>query len=227
MYRLSIAMVLSFMFVSTAQANTWVEAVADGSDFGAGGNESIAFGGTGGDLAQAQVTLGTGPLSTILGTLRSGQFDVDPYVIEVTDTATFLATYSTVDNANNSPYTPQLALFDVNTFQAIAGVEGGALDGSLLPGTGLYILMVGTSASDPANVIGEQLFDFSTQGVVVGPAAGIASDVWSFYDAGFPAFANESYSISLRGAGFADVPAPGTALVGVIAACGSIRRRRA
>ncbi|MEM1164980.1 MAG: hypothetical protein AAGI30_01675 [Planctomycetota bacterium] len=204
----------------------------------AGGTGPVVFGLGGGDLTEANITAGDGALTTIEGALTSGEFDADPYVISITNPSSFSASVDFGPSSNGS----FLALFDATTLEAVAAVFEGSLSGALVPGAGDYILFVYSQSGEsggvpfgpdfqPANSLGEFLFnyDLTMPGVEIGPASGLFGGLaWDNNAPTFGAssFATVNYTVTLTGAEYAILPAPGTAALAVLAGMAATRRRR-
>ena len=195
-----------------------------------------------------QVTIGSGPLTTITGATFTVPNDpADAYLITITDPASFYATLdSGFDPAagTNNNFDSRLFLFDDAGNPVLANDDTGGSVQSLItdpanfPGNvqptapsltpGDYVLVVAGFEDDPVDTDGLPLF-----GVLgldptalfgpdpdAGPFAGFESD------AGFITPDTGNYTVALNGATFA-VPEPATAgLLAAAAGLGLTRRRR-
>jgi len=191
------------------------------------------IGDAGETLSTAQATFGfDSPLSNIYGSL-SGKFDVDLYLINITNFAAFSAT--TVNSGTDALLDTQLfllttsgkavcmndnALGDPNYFHSTLGV--GACSSAY--GNGLYLLGIASGFYDAVDGNNDLLFATGLDTDVRG--AGSSFTLAGYIDNG--AFDPNAgvYNIQLTGA--ASVPEPATLLLafGALAGCGWTTSRR-
>ncbi|MCE7974725.1 MAG: PEP-CTERM sorting domain-containing protein [Leptolyngbya sp. PLA1] len=191
---------------SAAQAQLWVE-IPDAP-------AALPF--------TAQMTVGVGPLLTISGGPDFPGDTVDAYCIHIYDVGAFSA--STVGGTGMDS---QLWLFRPDgtgvTFNDDAGPLQSTITGAFVPGPGLYILAVSAYDTDPVNAAGAALWldtPFAVERAPDGPGAATPVAGWT---AG-PDLA--PYRISLTGATYCEVPAPGAlALLGLGGLVAARRRR--
>ena len=196
-----------------------------------------------------QVTIGSGPLTTISGaTFTIPDDPADAYLITISDPANFYATLdSNFDPAagTSNGFDSRLFLFDAAGIPVLANDDNGGSVQSLItdpasfPGTvrptaepltaGDYVLVVAGFEDDPVDADGLPLFGvlglaptaLFGPDPAAGPFAGFESD------AGFITPDTGGYTVALNGATFA-VPEPATAgLLAVAAGLGLARRRAA
>jgi hypothetical protein len=157
--------------------------------------------GDAGDLpATAQVPLGTGPLTAILGTLQSDT-DADMYCISVPETGRFLGTTCFVTS-----FDTQLWLFDQTGLGLSFNDDdpGGcglqsAVTGVFLPGPGEYLIAITSYSNDALNAAGQEIWADSPFGVERQPDGDGAGDPYivSWNGGGF---SDGAYQIDLTGA---------------------------
>jgi hypothetical protein len=171
----------------------------------------------------AQITIGVGPLTSITGTLPDNS-DVDMFCIQITDKANFRAAISplaaTVD--------PDIWLFNANGFGISANntVTGGQawVTGANVPSNGMYYLAISSdmaSALSAGGAIWNPVYVY-TERAPDGPGAAQAITGWG----GNPVNDMTSYTVQLTGAGFCEVPEPGSLSVLVAGLCGMLLRRK-
>jgi MYXO-CTERM domain-containing protein len=180
-----------------------------------------------------QMTIGSGPLTTITGNLDIDT-DVDMYCIVVTDPNAFGAQVVT-DGGTLSD--SQMFMFDSNGFGVDHNDDNvGFLSGiySLGPAAGTvppvalvagahYGLAVTSYNNDPVDAAGGLLWANSPFGDQTGPDGPAAANPI----AGWTGSGNTgTYTITLVGATFCAVPAPGAAALMGIGGLLAIRRRR-
>lgn len=178
--------------------------------------------GDAGDLpGTAQVPIGSGPLTTIMGTLP-GDYDADMYEIYIVDPAGF--------SAYASGYDPQLFLFDASGMGVYADDDSGSGFDAYLPlgntysptSAGIYYLGVSFYDRDPHSLDGPIFDEWDL--TPTGPGVGKPISSWS--GSGGSVCDNDNYTITLTGTNY--IPAPGALLlsgfgVGLV---GWLRRRR-
>lgn len=154
--------------------------------------------------ANAQITVGSGPLTEIDGNLDSN-LDVDMYCIHVTDVAGFVASLQCVAIQG-----PHLWLFDASgkgvAMNSICQASSKFVNGAFLSGTGTYYVAVGYDGQWPyagADLIWLQAY--VGQRAPDGPGA--ANPLSSWQGVGNPQPINP-YKISLVGATFCESPTP-------------------
>jgi PEP-CTERM motif len=182
--------------------------------------------GDAGDLVgTAQVTVGTGALTSIDGAIASYMSDL--YLIHIDDPTAFSA--STVGGAG---FDTQLFLFDSTGVGVYANDDSSGLQSTLPAGNangptavGDYLLGISSWDRDPVNV-GGLVFPTTPFSGVLGPNNLDPLTGWSSTGS-----FNGTYSIALTGTSFAQatsVPEPGTALLMGAGLLGLVllRRRR-
>lgn len=183
--------------------------------------------GDAGALPPGQVTIGPGALTSITGKLEGQNGNVtdfeDMYCIRIVNPTAFRAT--TVGGASMDT---QLWLFSAGGLGVAfnddsTGVQS-TLTGQFVPAAGIYHIAITGYNRDAVDASGALLWNntpFGTERPADGPGAGNAIAGWS------GSGATGDYVISLEGAEFCRVPAPGAmallGLGGLVAA----RRRRA
>jgi hypothetical protein len=162
----------------------------------------------------AQVTVGSGPLTTINGTLSMVGTDfADVYRIFITGGGTFSATTTGSGSLDSS-----LFLFDANRFGVYANddVSGYGAPGTLPAGhaltpvaAGLYDLVVTQCCFVPASTGGEIFQTLEFNNLVSGPTGpGGALPFTGYLGSSDQAPGGGAYTITLTGAEFASTPAP-------------------
>lgn len=185
--------------------------------------------------SEANLTRGGGPLNRITGQLVRLR-DVDMYCIAITDPTAFSATTSGTNDTN-------LALFNLdgtgiafNDNDPTGGNDSrltNLFTASLPPG--LYFLAINRN-----DAFGPGVFNYPLSGtspmfhtlpptvrnVEYGPNNPLAPlTSWNYNSTGFEPF-NYTYTITLTGAGYHQLPAPGAALLlGLGGLCAARRRR--
>lgn len=176
-------------------------------------------------LTPGQITVGSGPLLTITGSLDNPDFDPDLYCIRITDPANFSA--STVGSVSLDL---SLWLFDVNADgiahdgadDTAAGPNAGyqaSLSNQFVPSPGIYFLAVtrgGIDALANGNEIWADLPTFERS--PDGPGAPGLLSAWDFPGYGLAG----SYSIQLTGSSY-HIPEPTGAALAVFGALGLLR----
>ena len=179
-----------------------------------------------------QLTLGTGPLLRIDGSLASADFDPDLYCIQITDAGSFSAT-----TVGSGLVDLSLWLFDA-TGAGVAHDGADDLSGDLnsgyqaslssafIPGPGIYFLGVSRGGIDALSGTDEIWLDTPTvESPPGGPGAGGQLSDWSFPGYGFD---NSQYAVQLTGASYHGVPEPsGLVLlfIGIGLVCRAMRIR--
>jgi len=182
-------------------------------------------------IGSAQTTVGTGALTDIFGS-TADKFDVDLYLINITDFAAFSA--STVNSGTDAVLDTQLFLLTTsgkavclndNALGGFQSVLSGASCGTGL-GNGQYLLGIGTGYYEPVDGNNVLLFAPGLDTAVRGPNSSFAlagyADVGAFDNAG-------AYDIKLTGAAAVSaVPEPATValMLGGLAVCGVAARRQ-
>jgi hypothetical protein len=136
---------VSLAVAAGAQGQIWEEDANGGSDAGA--------------LPSGQITVGNGALSTIGGTITNPDTDVDMYCIRIADPATFSATVS----ETNQSRSPQLWLFDAAGVGVAHATDASApynvvMNGSLVPGPGIYFIAISRRGASPSDAGGVAIF---------------------------------------------------------------------
>ena len=186
---------------------------------------------------KANATRGEGPLNTITGTLTFTQ-DVDMFCIAITDPAGFSALVS----GNGFAGSPNIALFDTQG-HGIAFNDNNPANNSSTQSrltnlftasqpAGLYFIAVsrndGSVLNYPFNAAATTMFPTSPANVEYGPIN--PTDVLTSWQnpgggGGFQ-LSNFNYTITLTGAGFHQLPAPGAAGLLAMGGLVAMRRRR-
>lgn len=201
----------------TPDATTWCE---------------VGGGDAGKTISGAEVTIGGGVLSNIIGTLADGTSGGDLYEILITDPANFSASTEPTPTGHNPDPNPALYLFD-SSGQGVYAIDDNSdsdTEATLQAGlgigpqtAGIYYILIAPSGNDPESGNHNPLFTLET-GVDV---AGNAKTLANFSDAGCGSGCEGSYDIHLTGASFAEAPEPQTfALMGAgLLAIGALRRK--
>jgi hypothetical protein len=183
--------------------------------------------------ANAQETLGVGPLTDIFGRLVDGVVGGDMFLIRITDFNAFSATTSPV--GKNGVDDPALYLFNF-TGHAIYGSDNiSAMNmQAMLPAgdpngpdkNGLYFILIAPSGNDPLNKFGNSIFPCGcTVGVLYPQTKNTVIDGYS--NTGVGPAGSGRYDIHLTGATFAETPEPGTlGFIAVGAMLGGVLARR-
>jgi PEP-CTERM motif len=218
--------VLGCSFLALASAGTiWHE--GDNGEGGAGGLPN-----------GANVTIGEGSLTDIIGTLSDETAGADMYEIYISDPANFSAT--TAGHGGNPIVNPSIYLFD-STGAGLFGndnLSGGDSQAEIPAGTldslsaGLYYVLITPSGNLPENKNGESIFGDLTNTTTVGAGSSSPLIIRKYGTSGTtpdPADSGSGYDIQLTGAEFAvQTPEPttlGFAVVGLAAL--ALRARRA
>ncbi len=191
---------------SAAQAQTWIE-IPDAP-------AAAPF--------TAQMTVGVGPLTTIRGGGDFAGDSVDAYCIHIFDVGAFSAT-----TVGGTTQDTQIWLFrpdgmGVSFNDDSTGLQS-TVTGAFVPGPGLYILAVSPYDADALDGAGAALWldtPFGTERAPDGPGAGGPVMAWSAGPTLIP------YSISLTGATYCEVPAPGALALMGLGGLVAARRRR-
>ena len=181
--------------------------------------------------SSANLTIGVGSLTEILGKLSDVTKGADMYEIYIANPGIFSAT--TVGTGSDPIVNPALYLFDSNgngvfgDDNTAAGSQASIADSSLA--AGLYFLLIAPSGHLPAN--GNTLIFGDLTNTTNTSAPGGTLEITKYKEAGAtpsPADAGSDYEIDLTGANFAS-PEPSTvALIGCgLAALAWGARRRA
>jgi hypothetical protein len=191
----------------------------------------------GSTLREAQFTNGIGGIRSITGTLNPsdrGLADLeDLYIIRIISPGT----YSFTVNALN--FSPALYLFNISLAGEAFGLVGERGDGALsvvLSGNatdatqaqitqpGLYLLACTYSANAPQSRTGD-IFNFANEGETSGPDGVGGLNPLERWNPTAPLVGGD-YDIDIVGVDFADVPAPGSAIMVMGAGLAMLRRRR-
>ncbi len=180
--------------------------------------------GDAGGLPPGQHTVGAGSLDRILGTLDANAQDFeDMYCIRIVNPLAFSA--STVGGAS---FDTQLFLFDANGLGVSHNDDAGGLQsritGQFVLAPGIYHLAVSGYNRDPLDAAGGLIWNnspFSTERAPDGPAA--ANPIAGWGGSG----GTGAYTITLTGAEFCQVPAPGAMAILGLGGLAAARRRRA
>ena len=195
---------------AASHAQTWTE-IGDAGDL----------------IATHQDTVGTGPLTTITGTLSGGPVDwADVYCIRITDRTTFTATVSGAFD-DGIP----LWLFDSNG-NGITSQEGFYLStptmitGAFVPSSpGIYFLAISPHDTLPYSATGD-IWSGAPRSTETGPnGTGAPGPLlnWNSFGSAF----GGAYSINLTGAEYGNcVPEPATLALAMIGVVGSLFAHR-
>lgn len=181
------------------------------------------------------------PLTQIFGSLLTGA-DVDLYLINITNPATFSAT--TVNTlTNGTGLDTALFLFDSNGRPVYGNdddASGTVVTSTLSAGNslgpivaGLYYLAIGLSGAEPVNFANIALFVTTTSTATRGPNPIAANNPLANWDTSnvngsFPTFPS-NYQIDLTGATTAAIPEPSTlafTILGVAGLIGLTQKRK-
>jgi hypothetical protein len=199
------------------------------------GPDWVEHGDAGSDLRSSQVTLGSGPMSSITGTLGSGRMGLDledMYLFRVLDPSIFTMKIS------GASFDAQLFIFNVTIPGEAFGLLGNdntplgnspvitpmANDGTgaTLKFPGVYAVAISGAGRVPVSINGP-IFNFVNPNELSGPdgPGGLNPHIgWSGEGQ------TGDYNVQLTGVGFYDVPTPGSSLVVLGAGVAAARRRR-
>lgn len=214
-----------------ALASQWFEEFSGGADHATDAGNMIA---------SANLTRGEGPLTEIRGSLVNTR-DVDVFCIQITNPASFSAVVPGTGGTQDTnlmlfnPAGNGIAFNDNNPNGiGVGSALSSTFTANLTPG--LYFLAInrndvsgfGSNFDYPLSTNNTQMFAPALRTDEVGPVN--AADVlggWSFQPApGFGNLFNYNYTITLTGAGFHQLPAPGAlALLGLGGIVAGRRRR--
>jgi hypothetical protein len=170
-------------------------------------------GGAGGKPATANITVGLGSLTEIIGNLSDETTGSDMYEIYISDPDTFSAT--TAGHGGTPIVDPALYLFDVNGNGLFGNdnISGGNLQAQLPVGTtdllsaGLYFILIAPSGHLPQKSGGTSIFGNITDTTSVVAGSGMLKDYGGTPNADD---SGKGYDITLTGADFAFTPEPAT-----------------
>ena len=175
--------------------------------------------------ATAQVTIGFGPLTDIIGRLVNGDAGADMYEIQIVDFANFSALTSPV--GLNGVLDPALFLFDLGG-HGIYGSDNISMMNTqafLPPGdphgptsNGLYFLLIVPSGNEPLNKFGNSIFPCGCTTGSFGPQTK-NTIIEHYSNTGIGPDGSGRYDISLTGAAFI-TPEPATFSLMAIAGLG-------
>lgn len=170
------------------------------------------------ELLPGQITVGTGSLDRIIGTLSGGLADL--YCISIVDEANFSAT-----TVGGTSIDTQLFLFDANGMGVAHNDDSVGLQSTItsqfVNSNGIYFLAVSGYNRDP-NSAGGLIWNnspFGTERAPDGPGAAGALTSWTGTGA------NGDYTIFLTGAGFHRVPEPSALALLALGGLAMFRRR--
>lgn len=193
-----------------AQAQVWVE-IPDAPD-------ALPF--------TAQLTVGVGPLTTISGGGNFPGDTVDAYCIHIVDPLHFSAT--TVGGTGQDTqlwlFTPAGIGVTFDDDDAGAGVLQSTITGMFVPGPGHYILAISPYDRDALDGAGSEIWadgPFGLERAPDGPGAPGPVMGWGGFSSDL-----DPYRITLTGATFCAVPAPGALALTVLGGVFALRRRR-
>jgi PEP-CTERM motif len=179
-------------------------------------------GDAGGLPGSANVTIGAGSLTDIIGSLSDVTMGADMYEIFISSPSTFSAT--TTGNGNNPVVNPAIYLFD-SSGDGLFGndnISGTNFQASIPAGTtsslaaGLYYVLITSSGNLPEKGT-TLIFGDLTNTTAVFAASGTVN-IKKYATSGTtpsPADSGKGYDIQLTGAQFAETPEPATvALIG-------------
>ncbi len=193
------SLVLTFSMVAAA-SSIWNE--GDNSE-----------GPAGGQIKNANVTVGFGALTDIVGTLGDVTGGSDLYEIYISDPGTFSAT--TTGNGSKPVIDPALYLFDTSGDGLFGNdnISGTDFQAQIPVGTtslltaGLYYILIAPSGNLPEDKNGNSIFGAITGQTGIFDGSGILKKY-----GGTPSAddSGKGYDIQLTGAEFAYTPEPGT-----------------
>lgn len=213
----------SLLSASVANAQVWAEINSGGVN---GATDA------GGMLANANVTVGMGPLTTITGQLVTTG-DADLFAINITDPANFLATVpgGGAGDTNLTLFSSTGVALAFNNNDPVLGGTGSRITNAFVGGAGLYYLAVTRNDSFggffgiAVDSMFNPIFASSPNNVELAPiTAGTVLFDWPA-SGGFQLF-NYSYTVTLAGAEYAQVPAPLSSLILGLGGIVAMRRRR-
>jgi hypothetical protein len=171
-------------------------------------------GNAGGKPNSANITVGIGSLTDIIGKLGDVSTGADMYEIYISDPAIFSAT--STGNTGNPVVDPALYLFNASGDGLFGNdnISGTDLQAQIPAGTldalsaGLYYILIAPSGNLPEDKNGNSIFGSitGTTGVVTGSGAVIKS----YGGTPNPDDSGKGYDIQLTGAEFAETPEPST-----------------
>jgi hypothetical protein len=181
----------------------------------------------------ANITIGSGPLTDIVGTLGDPTGGADMYEIFIVNPATFSAT--TTGPGTNGVVNPSIYLFD-STGKGLFGndnISGTNFQASLPVGTtnalasGLYFILITPSGHLPENGSTLLFGDLTNTTTVTAASSALIIKKYATGAAPSPGASGKDYDIVLTGAGFAEAPEPAAvALMGLGLAALAWRSRR-
>lgn len=195
-------------------------------------------GGAGGLPASANITLGVGPLTDIIGGLGNDLSGADMYEIFISDPVNFSAI--TTGHGTDPIVNPAIYLFDASGDglfgnDNISGVNSQAAipaGTTALLSAGLYYILITPSGNLPANKNGDEIFGDLTNTTTVTAGSSNPLKIKSPYDTSGttpnPINSGTGYDIELTGADFAQAPEPATlgfTAAGLIALAWRLRGR--
>jgi hypothetical protein len=195
------------------------------------GPDWVERGDAGSFIATAQITTGIGGIRSLTGELTAagrGAPDLeDVYIIRIDDPSAFSIT---LVNAN---FTPALYLFNLTQASQALGLLGvnGTLVSTSTDGTqaqvtepGLYALAVTYAGNIPQSRTGA-IFNFTSPTEISGPDGPGGINPLESWNPTVP-LVGGNYDLDVDGVDFADVPAPGAAMLLGAAGLLVARRRR-
>lgn len=170
-------------------------------------------GGAGGQIKSANVTVGFGSLTEIIGTLGDVTAGSDLYEIYISDPSTFSAT--TTGNGSKPVVDPALYLFNASGAGLFGNdnISGTDFQAQIPVGTtssltaGLYYILIAPSGHLPEDKNGNSIFGAITGQTEIFDGSGTLKEY-----GGTPSAddAGKGYTIQLTGAEFAYTPEPGS-----------------